>query len=251
MIKLSRLSAFVAGVLLSAFVLSIGADPARAQQAEAAGTVRTAVETWLKGRYKVDEVRKAPVPGMWEVRLGNDLIYVDEKGQYAFVEGQLVEMRSNRNLTRERVDELMTINFKDLPLNLAIKQVIGNGKRVVAVFEDPNCGYCKKMRMDLVAMKDITIYTFPIPILAADSEVKSRKALCADDKVKAWNDMMISGKVPSNPGTCDNALGKLRELAQKLGMSATPTAFFQNGTRLQGYVPGPQFDKMLDENTKS
>ncbi len=138
-----------------------------------------------------------------------------------------------------------------LPLNLAIKQVIGNGKRVVAVFEDPNCGYCKKMRMDLVAMKDITIYTFPIPILAADSEVKSRKALCADDKVKAWNDMMISGKVPSNPGTCDNALGKLRELAQKLGVSATPTAFFQNSKRLPGYVPGPQFDKMLDENTKS
>ncbi len=145
---------------------------------------------------------------MWEVRIGNDLIYVDEKGQYAFVEGSLVDLRSNRNLTRERVDELLTIDFKDLPLNLAIKQVIGNGKRVVAVFEDPNCGYCKKMRMDLVALKDVTIYTFPIPILAADSEVKSRKALCADDKVRAWNDMMISGKVPSNPGTCDTALPK-------------------------------------------
>ncbi len=237
-------------IALAALALS-AAGVTLAQASDPGATVRGAVEAWLKGRYKVEEVRKTPVAGIWEVRIGNDLIYVDEKGQHAFIEGNLVDLKSNRNLTRERVDELMTINFKDLPLNLAIKQVVGNGKRVFAVFEDPNCVYCKRLRKDLAEVKDITIYTFVIPILSPDSEVKAKKALCAEDKARAWNDMMLNGKVPGNNGTCDTPLAKTRELAQKLGISATPTAFFGNGRRLQGYVPPAQFEKMLEENSGS
>lgn len=238
--------AIALGVLAAA-----GAAHAQAQPADASSAVRAGVDAWLKGRFKVDEVRKTPVPGIYEVRIGNDLMYVDEKGQFAFVEGSLVDMRNSRNLTRERVDELLTINFKDLPLNLAIKQVIGSGRRTIAVFEDPNCGYCKQMRRELVALKDVTVYTFVIPILSPDSETKVKKALCADDKARAWNDLMLSGKVPGNAGTCDAPVAKLRELAQKLGVTATPTAFFPNGKRLQGAVPGGQLDRLLDEYSKS
>jgi thiol:disulfide interchange protein DsbC len=107
------------------------------------------------------------------------------------------------------------------------------------------------MRKDLVNLKDVTIYTFVIAILSPDSEVKAKKALCADDKARAWNDMMLGGKVPGNNGTCDTQLAKIRELAEKLGVSATPTAFFSNGRRLQGYVPPAQFEKMLEDNSKS
>jgi len=242
---LSGLRALVLGLALAM------AGPALAQAADPAATVRAAVDGWLKGRFKVEEVRKTPVAGIWEVRIGNDLLYVDEKGEHAFIEGNLVELRSNRNLTRERTDELLTIDFKDLPLNLALKQVNGNGKRVVAVFEDANCGYCKRMRQDLTTMKDVTIYTFVVAILSPDSETKAKKALCAQDKNRAWNDLLLTGKVPGNSGTCDTQLEKVRELAQKLGVAATPTAFFANGKRLQGYVPAAQFEKMLDSNSKS
>jgi thiol:disulfide interchange protein DsbC len=243
--RVGGLRTAMAALALSAATLAV------AQATDPAATVRGAVDAWLKGRYKVDEVRKTPVAGIWEVRIGHDLIYVDDKGRHAFVEGNLVDLKTNRNLTRERTDELLTIDFKELPLELAIKQVAGSGKRVVAIFEDPNCVYCKRMRKDLVDVKDVTIYTFVIPILSPDSEVKAKKALCAEDKSRAWNDMMLGGKVPGNNGTCDTPLAKLRELAQKLGVSATPTAFFSNGKRLQGYVPPAQFEKMLEENSRS
>jgi thiol:disulfide interchange protein DsbC len=210
--------------------------------------IRSSVETWLEGRYKIDEIRKTPIPGMWEVRVGTDLIYVDEKAQYAFIEGSLIDIKAGRNLTHERVDELLAINWKDLPLNWAIKQVNGNGKRVLAVFEDPNCGYCRNMRRDLSKLADATIYTFTLPILAADSEIKARKAYCAPDKVKAWNDMMLTGKVPDNPGTCDNPVAKVRELGNKLNITATPTVFFPTGKRLRGYMPPAEFEKMLEAN---
>jgi len=251
--KSNGIRALFAGLRSVALVvaMSVAGVAAAQQSADPAATVRAAVEGWLKGRYKVEEVRKTPVAGIWEVRIGNDLIYVDEKAQHAFVEGNLVELRSNRNLTRERVDELLTIDFKDLPLDLAIKQVHGNGSRVIAIFEDANCGYCKRMRQDLANLKDVTIYTFVVAFLSPDSETKAKKALCASDKARAWNDMMISGKVPGNSGTCETPLAKVRDLAQKLGVNATPTTFFSNGRRLQGYVPPAQFEKMLDSHSKS
>ncbi len=245
---------FLALALVLTLVLAL-VGPAPKANAQAAGdgaaAVKSAVEGWLKGRYKVEDVRRTPMGGIWEVRLGSDLLYVDEKGQYAFVEGALIELKTGRNLTRERTDEMLAINFKDLPLNLALKQVIGTGKRVVAVFEDANCGYCRTMRKDLLTLKDVTIYTFPVAILAPDSETKARKALCAADKVAAWNDMLVAGKVPGNAGTCDNVLAKVKELSQKLAITATPTVFFGNGKRLQGYVPAERFEKMLEENSRS
>jgi thiol:disulfide interchange protein DsbC len=247
----------------AAAVLAIGAfaaAPACAQSAapaapatasaDSAQQVRAAVETWLQGRYKVDGVRRSAVAGIWEVQIGTDLIYVDEKGQHGFVEGQLIELKSNRNLTQERVDELTAIRFQDLPLAMAIKQVNGKGTRQVAVFEDPNCGHCRNLRRDLLAVPDVTIYTFTLPILSADSEEKARRAWCAPDRLKAWNELMLQGKVPDNKGSCDNPIAKVAELGRKLKVNGTPTIFFANGKRLPGGVPAARLNKMIDENSK-
>ena len=244
----TALLAKTAWALLAAVALWLPLGAQAQSAADPSAAIRSAVETWLEGRYKIDEIRRTPVAGIWEVRVGTDLMYVDEKAQHAFIEGSLIDMKANRNLTRDRVDELLTINWKDLPLNLAIKQVNGTGRRMIALFEDPNCGYCRTMRRDLNRMPDLTIYTFTLPILAADSEVKARKAFCAPDKVKAWNDLMLNGKVPDNPGTCDNPVAKVRELGAKLNVTATPTVFFPSGKRLRGYLPPAEFEKMLEAN---
>lgn len=230
--------------------------PASAQAAGVTDAVKarigTAMEPLVKGsRYRLEEIRATPMPGVYEVRLGSDLlIYVDGDGRYMFYQGDLVEIASQRNLTRERVEELQTIDFRTLPLDLAIRQVNGNGKRVVAVFEDPNCGYCKRLRADLVKLDDITIYTFPLAFLAADSDTKARKALCAADKVRAWNDLLLNNRVPGNAGTCDTPMKQVAELAQKLGITGTPVLFFSNGRRLTGYTTPDHFGRMLAEHSK-
>jgi thiol:disulfide interchange protein DsbC len=229
------------------------AAPAPAAAPADAGVqqIRTAVEAWLQGRFKVDGVRRSPVAGIWEVQVGTDLIYVDEKGQHGFVEGQLIDLRANRNLTQERIEEITAIRFQDLPLAMAIKHVNGKGTRQVAVFEDPNCGHCRTLRRDLLNVPDVTIYTFTLPILAADSEDKVRRAWCAPDRVKAWNDLMLQGKVPDNKGTCDNPVSKVAELGRKLKITGTPTLFFANGKRLPGGVPAARLNKLIDENSKA
>jgi len=227
-----------------------GSDAASPAPAAVSKAIRAALESFTGGRYKVEEVRATPLAGIYEARIGNDLLYIDEKGQFLFWQGDLIDMKSQRNLTQERVEDLMAIRFEDLPLKLAVKQVMGKGEREIAVFEDPNCGFCKRMRADLLELDNVTIYTLPLAFLAADSETKARKALCAPDVPKAWNELLVKGTVPDNPGTCNTSLEEVRALSQKLGITGTPVVFFENGKRLQGYEPPQRFNKRLDENSR-
>lgn len=251
----SRLAARTLGAVLSVAVVTVlmlavlGSSAAQAQR-DPTQAIREAVEKWLKGRYPVETIRRTPLDNLYEVQIGTDLIYVDQTARYAFIEGQMVDLRDNKNLTQGRIEELLRIDFKkDLPLELAIKQVNGTGKRVLAVFEDPNCTYCRKLRRELVNVKDLTIYTFAFPILAPDSETKSRQALCAKDRVTAWNELMISGKVPDNDGSCATAIDKLSELGRKLKVTGTPTIFFANGKRVPGALSIQQLEQALRENS--
>ena len=193
-------------------------------------------------------MRTTPLGDLFEVRIGNDLLYVDRTGRYILVEGEMVDMRTNRNLTRERMQEVLSIDFSILPLAKAMKQVNGAGKRTLVLFEDPNCTYCKRLRADLMVIDDLTVYTFAYPILAADSDLKSRKALCAPDPQAAWLDLMLYNKVADNDGRCPNALEELKALGQQLGIEATPTMFFPNGQRLQGYAPPTRLVQLLEAN---
>lgn len=226
------------------------AAPVSPEKAALFEKIKLAVQTWQQGRINIDEVRETAVPGIYEVRSGTELVYVHESARHVFVDGQLVDMQSGESLTQKRLDEILMVNFDDLPLEYAIKQVNGKGGRKLAVFEDPNCGHCKNLRKELNAVDDLTIYTFTLPILAKDSESKARKAWCAADKVKAWNALMLEGKVPENDGSCNNPVENVSELAKKLSIRGTPTIFFSNGRRLPGGVPGEQLRKMIDEFSK-
>jgi thiol:disulfide interchange protein DsbC len=217
--------------------------------------VRSAVESWLKGMkvaVVVEGIQKTPISGLYEVRLGSELIYVDEKGRYGLVDGRLIDLKSNRNITQERIDELMRINFSDLPLDLALKQVNGNGKRVLAVFEDPRCTHCRNLRRELIKLENATIYTFPYPILSQESEDKSRAVWCStgSDRMKVWNDLVMDGKNPEeSKSTCEAPIARLLELGRKYKISGTPTIFFSNGRRVPGGLSGERLRQMVDENS--
>lgn len=217
--------------------------------------VRAAVESWLKtmkAPVTVDGVQKTPIAGLYEVRLGSELIYVEDKGRYGLIDGRLVDLKSNRNITQERIDELMRINFADLPLELALKQVNGTGKRVLAVFEDPRCPHCRNLRRELMKLENATIYTFPYPILSQESEDKSRAVWCGgpSDRMKLWNDLVLEGKSPEEPkASCEAPIARLLELGRKLKVSGTPTIFFSNGRRIPGGLSGDRLRQAVEENS--
>jgi thiol:disulfide interchange protein DsbC len=207
-------------------------------QAETAqeSAVKKLVEPRLGEGTKVDTVTKTPYAGLFEVRVGSDILYTDEKANYLFI-GNVIDARKSVDLTKLRTDELSKVKFADLPFDQALKTVMGNGKRVIAIFEDPNCGYCKRFRKTLQGVENVTVYTFMYNILSEDSVVKSKDIWCSADKNKAWDDWMLNGKAAATAAAgCAAPHDKILALGKKLRITGTPTIFFTDGSRLPGAV---------------
>ncbi len=218
-------------------LLLLAAGAARADE----GSVKKSVEAWMGG--KVDAVRKAGVLGLYEIQVGHDLYYTDEKVSL-FFDGSLIDTKTRKNLTQERLNKLSAINFSDLPLEYAVKTVKGDGKRVFATFEDPNCGYCKKLAKEMDGMDNVTIYTFLLPILSPDSVSKSKAVWCSADRARAWRELMVNN-VPPAAANCDAPVDKVMALAQKYNIRGTPTIFLANGERIPGALPAAQLEQKL------
>lgn len=213
-------------------------------------TVKTTIETKLGG--KVISVTKTPYLGLYEVYAGNDQIFYTDEKVTTIIAGAILDGKTMKNYTNERLQKLSAIKFSELPLELAVKQVRGNGgngKRMFATFEDPNCGYCKKLARDIAKLDNVTIYTFLLPMLSQDSLDKSKQIWCSADRAKAWNDWMIESKAPgAAKEDCDtSAINKVVDLAQKYTINGTPTMFFTDGERIPGAVGLERIEQKLSQ----
>lgn len=230
------------GKVLPFALASLASTLAMADEAE----IKKGMEAKLG--TKVESVAKAGYLGLYEVYADGSIFYTDEKMTAIMVGGQLVDAKTMKNVTDERMKRLTAIKFSELPLERAIKQVRGDGKRVLATFEDPNCGYCKRLAKDLTKLDNVTIYTFLYPILSEDSVRKSRQIWCSADRARAWNDWMVDGKAPTAKEDCDtSAVGKNQEFGRKLNISGTPTLFFADGERVPGAVPLARIEQKLGQ----
>ncbi len=211
--------------------------------------IRKALTERLPKLPKIDEISKAPMPGLWEVRYGgSEILYTDAKGEFVLVNGSLVDTKTRVDLTEARIEKLLAVAFDQLPVKDALLIKQGSGARKMAVFVDPNCGYCKRFERDLAAVKDVTIYTFLIPILGPDSVAKTRDIWCSKDPVVAWRSWMLDGVEPgkATAGKCDAAaIDRNLEFARKQRINGTPAVFFADGTRKPGAIPGEMVEKLL------
>ena len=225
--------------LLAAAALTLSLS-ATAQEA----AIRKTLAERIPQMEKIDEVQPTSMPGLYEVRIGTDIFYTDAKGNY-LIQGELIDTRARRNLTEDRINKLSAVDFAALPFKDAFTIVRGDGKRKLAVFEDPNCGYCKRFERDMQNVDNVTVYLFLYPILSPDSAEKSRNIWCAKDRAAAWEDYMVRDKAPT-AATCDtSALQRNLAFGKKYKITGTPTLIFANGSRVPGAVPAKDVEKRL------
>ena len=228
----------VAYALLSSLSVAAMADEA---------SLKKAVEAAYP-KFKVESVSKTPYPGLYEVFMAGQIIYTDEKMSFLIAEGRLVDPKSKKDLTAERMDELTKIDFAKLPLDQAIKVVKGNGSRKLVVFSDVDCPYCKRLEQnELSNITDVTVYTFLYPIvqLHPDAAAKSKSIWCASNRVKAWDDWIMRNQLPKNAVNCDVPLEKVGDLAKSLDITSTPTLIFADGKRMLGAQPYKEIERAL------
>ena len=223
--------------LATLFIATASADEAE---------IKKAMEAKLGA--KIESVTKSGYLGLYEIYADGNILYTDEK-MTAFLAGaQLIDGKTMKNVTEERMHKLTAITFSELPFERAIKQVRGDGKRVLATFEDPNCGYCKRLAKDLQKLDNVTIYTFLLPILSEDSLKKSKQIWCSADHAKSWNEWMVDGKAPTGKDDCDtSAVTKNQEFGRRLNINGTPTVFFADGQRVPGAIPVAKIEQKLSQ----
>lgn len=231
--------------LVTWFALLMFAWLSSAQAGE--NEIRQALQAKLPNVGRIEHVAKTPYAGLYEVVINDQLLYTDAQGQYLF-DGSVIDVKSRRDLTEERRRQLFAIEFDKLPLDLAVKRVKGNGKRKLAYFTDPNCGFCKRLEKELSKVDDVTLYLFLFPIFQGSDETV-RNVYCAKDPVKAWDNLMLNGVAP--PGaTCKTPTDKVLALGKKLRVTGTPNLIFGDGTQIPGYLPAEELEKRLGEAGK-
>ncbi|MBX9606530.1 MAG: DsbC family protein [Gammaproteobacteria bacterium] len=190
-------------------------------------------------------------PGVYEVLMGANIAYVDESGQY-FLFGHLYDMKAQRDVTAERKESLAQIDFASLPLSDAIKEVRGNGARVLAIFSDPDCPYCKRLESDLRPLTDVTLYTFLMPIasLHPTAHDKAVAVWCAKDRVAAWNATMRQDHTLPH-AECPHPIDRNIALGERVGIVGTPTIVTADGRVLPGAASKEQIEAWLTRSTAS
>lgn len=227
---------------LAASIATLFAQAAFAQEA----VIRKNISERLPDFPKIDEVTKTPIPGVYELRVGTELVYSDERGEH-IIQGAMIDTKTGVNLTEARIDKLTAIDFASLPLKDAIVYKQGTGARKLVVFADPNCGYCKKFERELLQVKDVTVYTFLYSILGGDSPEKSRNIWCAKDSTTVWREWMVNGAVPPRAmAQCDAAaLQRNLAMGKKYRVNGTPALVFEDGKRVPGALPPAQIEAQL------
>ena len=200
----------------------------------------------------IEQVNRSPISGLWEVYADGQIFYADDKGEHVLLNGMLVDTRTRSNLTEERLSKLRNIDFASLPLELAIKEVKGSGKRKLVVFSDADCPFCKRLEKSLLEVSDVTVYTFLYPIdkLHPQANERSRRVWCSSDRLKAWKDWMLENKSPAAAADCDNPVAKLAALGERYRISGTPTLVFANGRAVPGALPAKDIERYLNEPAK-
>jgi thiol:disulfide interchange protein DsbC len=236
---------------LTALLLALVTTVASAGESD----IRKSIESGFPGT-RITSIAKSPISGVFEVATdgpqGPLVIYADDDGEHLLV-GDLLNVKTKRNLTRERMDKLTEVKWDSLPLKNAIKVVKGDGSRKVAVFTDPDCPYCKKAEVEFNKLDNVTVYNFAYPLpMHPDAGRKAKLVWCSKDRTKAWQDLMLKGIVPTGKSDCENPIDENLALGEKLRVDGTPALIFPNGKRIPGYVDAKRLDAMLNiQNDKS
>jgi thiol:disulfide interchange protein DsbC len=200
----------------------------------------------------VESITRTPYLGLYEMLVDGEVIYTDADFNYLIV-GSIIETKTKTNITDARQREIedkklkaLAFPFDNLPFDLAIKKVKGDGSRKVAVFSDPDCPFCRRLEKDLEKVTDVTIYIFLFPIeqLHPKAPEMSRAIWCSADRVKAWDEYMLKGVAPKS-AKCDNPVDKLVAYGQSKKINGTPTIFFADGKRVPGAIPAERFEELL------
>lgn len=198
-------------------------------------------------KLKIENIQPTEMQGIYSGSMQGQIVYLNQDAQH-LIAGSMLRIQDQHNLSRDLLVQQNSIDWKKLPLQDALKSVRGTGKRQITIFSDPYCPYCKQLEVELKKLKDVTIYTFILP-LKPQSILPSKQLYCENHPVQAWEDLIFKGITPKSKKSCANPVERNIQLAQTLGIHGTPAIIFSNGFKVMGAYPAEQIEQIFKEFT--
>ena len=241
--------------ILNSILLALGCIVMSAMAMSSAYADSEKLRAAIKAKFpnaEVQSVTKMPGLELYELVIDGSIYYADEGFEH-LIDGNIIEVKSMRNVTAQRKQEIeaaelkkLAMPFDDLPLEHAFKKVYGDGSRRMAYFADPNCGYCKRFdQQTLPKLKNTTVYVFLYPIITAQSVPTSKSIWCSADREKAWDDYVIRSVAPKAEPDCENPVDDILAFGYGKRIRGTPTLFFSDGSRVSGALTLEQLEQRL------
>ncbi len=238
------------GLLMSAALVACNNNAASSGATATPDQIKADLVKQVPGLEKVDQVNPTQISGLYEVVVGRKIFYVSTDGKLAIF-GNLVDLSTKQSITEKRTQELSKVDFSKLPLDLAIKQVNGDGSRKIAVFTDPDCPYCKMFEKQIVpTLKDVTVYSFMFPLpIHPNAASDAKKIWCAKDRAAVWAGWMQKDTPLPTDVSCDTSgLDKVMDIGKNVvQVEGTPTIILEDGELIPGMLPADQLNAKLDQ----
>ena len=206
------------------------------------------LKEFIKTEFRILEIREAPLEGFWEIacEIGQErmIVYIHKNLRF-IIHGQILDRQMKRNITLDRLRDFRRVNISTLPLENAIP--MGQGKRKLYVFTDPQCHFCFQLHEELKQIKDLQTFFFLYPLTPASYE-KAKAIWCSQDKVKALEET-YQGKELRSPSCNTSPIDKNMEFGKRLFIESTPTLLFQNGKMMEGYTASDTLENLLKLNS--
>lgn len=241
--------------ILVTFALSFGfvVSTQASEESNAVAAVRASLLANAKD-LEITTISATPIPNIFEVVANQEVLYVDQSGRYAFLAGRLIDIVAKTDLSQATIDRLTQISWAALPKDLAIKRVIGSGRRELAIFADPACPICRRLDSDLGRLRDVTVYIYTLPIISPESTPSSIAVWCSppSQRLARWESLMAGGAAPQLPAppTCSPAreiVQRIAALGERYGIQNTPTIVFPDSRRIIGAMPLEEIDAALTD----
>lgn len=197
-------------------------------------------------------VSATPMDGLFEVRIGSELVYISEDGRY-LVQGRLIDLDTQRDLTDASMSELRQDQLAALDRSELITFGATDPVHEVLVFTDPDCGFCRRLheQVDGYAEAGIQIHylAFPRAGLGSPTYDTLVSVWCAEDQRAAMDAAKAGRRLPA--AHCDHPVEDHYQLGQALGVTGTPALVTEGGAVIPGFVPPEQLRSRLDNLANS
>ena len=209
--------------------------------ARAGDEVTDAIRTQLAKVYPdagKGDIMASPVPGLFELRLGPQIVYVSADGRF-LIRGDVFDTKDNRNITdaRRGAARLAAVNSvgEDRMVIFNPKQV----KHTITVFTDVDCGYCRKLHRQVAEYLAqgirIRYMFFPRSGPNTDSWFKAEKVWCSADRNDALTRAKL-GEVLTAKQCTPNPVQQHYSLGRQFGIEGTPAIVLESGELVPGYL---------------